>query len=111
MMTTTDAFKLLDFRAGTIVRVEEFPEAKKPAFKVWVDLGAEMGVKKSSAQIQGNYTVEKLMHMQVICVVNLPSKQIGPFQSQILITGFKDDENEIVLAAPLTKVPNGARLH
>lgn len=104
-------FEKVQLRIGQIVQVETFPEAKKPAFKVWVDLGEELGVKKSSAQITGHYTQESLLHKQVICVVNFPEKQIGPFLSQILITGFADKNGDIVLAVPDKPVPNGAKLH
>ncbi len=108
---TWKQFEMLDIRVGTIQRVEDFPEARKPAYKVWVDLGPSIGVKKSSAQITANYTKEELTGRQVICVVNFPEKQIGPFISQVLITGFADEKGDVILAVPQRNVPNGSRLH
>lgn len=104
-------FEKVQLHVGTIVRVEDFPEARKPAYKVWVDFGGELGVKKSSAQITHHYTTDELLNKQVVCVVNFPEKQIGPFLSQILITGFADENGHIVLAVPDQSVPNGAKLH
>ena len=103
-------FEKVELRVGRIIKVESFPEARKPAFKVWVDLG-ELGIKKSSAQITHRYTEEILLNKQVVCVVNFPEKQIGPFISQILVTGFANSRGEIVLAVPDQEVPNGAKLH
>ena len=103
-------FEKVDLRVGTIVEVAEFPEAIRPAFKVWVDLGGELGVKKSSAQITDNYTPEQLIGKQVVCVVNFPEKQIGPFRSQILITGLADHDGKIVLTTVDKPVPNGSKL-
>lgn len=103
-------FEKVELRVGRIIKVESFPEARKPAFKVWVDLG-ELGIKKSSAQITHRYTEETLLNKQVVCVVNFPEKQIGPFISQILVTGFANSRGEIVLAVPDQEVPNGAKLH
>ncbi|ELR72839.1 Protein secretion chaperonin CsaA [Fulvivirga imtechensis AK7] len=104
-------FEKVDLRVGTITHVEEFPEARKPAYKVWVDLGAELGIRKSSAQITHHYTKEGLLDRQVICVVNFPKKQIGPFLSEVLITGFSDENGDIILAVPEKRIPNGAKLH
>ena len=107
---TWDDFEKIDLVAGTIVRVEDFPGLKNPAYKVWVDLGTEIGVKKSSAQITALYTKEELSGKQVICVVNFPPKQIASFISEILITGFCITNKEVILAQPGRNVPNGAKL-
>lgn len=103
-------FERVNICVGTIIKAEEFPEARKPAYKIWVDLGDAIGVKKSSAQITHHYTPDTLINKQVLCVVNFPEKQIGPLLSQVLVTGFHDPEGNIVLATPDAKVPNGTRL-
>ena len=104
-----DDFAKIDLRAATIIRAESFPEANKPALKLWVDLG-ELGVRKSSAQIAANYNPEELVGKQVVCVVNFPPKQIANFISEVLVTGFSDIHNQVVLCGTDKRVPNGARL-
>lgn len=105
-----DQFLSVDIRVGTIVRAETFPEARKPAFILEIDFGAEIGTKKSSAQITRHYTIDQLTGRQVAAVVNFPPRQIGPHMSEVLTLGFPDEDGEVVLFAPDLKVPNGARL-
>ncbi|WP_298301178.1 tRNA-binding protein [uncultured Erythrobacter sp.] len=105
-----DDFLKVDIRAGEVVKAEPFPEARKPAIKLWVDFGEELGVKKSSAQITDHYTPEGLVGRTIMAVVNFPPRQIGPFMSEILVLGFEDADGAIVLAAPDQSVPKGSRL-
>jgi tRNA-binding protein len=106
-----DDFLTVDVRIGTIVAVTEFPEARKPAYKLKIDFGPEIGIKKSSAQITENYTTEKLMGRQVAAVVNFPPRQIGPFMSEVLTLGFAGENGYIVLIGVDNPCPNGSRMH
>ncbi len=110
-MITYDDFVKVDIRAGTIVQVDHFPEARKPAYKLTIDFGPEIGMKKSSAQITENYPdKDSLVGEQVLAVVNFPPKQIGPFRSEVLTLGVPDAEGKVILVNPGKKVSNGARL-
>lgn len=104
-------FEQVELRVGTIVKCEDFPEARKPAYKLSIDFGKEIGLKKSSAQITHHYTKEELVGRQVVAVVNFPPKQVGPFISECLTTGFADKEGNIVLIGPDKEVPNGSKLY
>ena len=109
MTITIDDFQKVDMRVGRIVEVEDFPEARRPAWKLRVDFGAEVGVKRSSAQVR-QYPREALEGRLVVAVVNFPPRQIGPFLSEVLVLGLADQEGAIVLVAPEAPVPDGARL-
>ena len=103
-------FEKVELRVGTVLAVDEFPEARKPAYKLTIDFGEEIGQRKSSAQITTLYKPEDLIGTQVMAVVNFPPKQIGPFMSQCLVTGFEREDGAIVLVRPTTTVPNGSKL-
>ena len=110
-MITYDDFAKVDIRVGTVISVEPFPEARKPALKLFVDFGPQIGVKKTSAQIKHLYSPESLIGKQVLAVVNFPPKQIGSFMSEVLVLGLSNESNEIVLVEPERAVQNGQKLH
>ncbi|MDO8503484.1 MAG: tRNA-binding protein [bacterium] len=110
-MTTIEDFNKLDIRVGEIIDVEDFPEARKPSYKLTIDFGAEVGKKRSSAQICANYQKEDLMGKKVLGVVNFPPRQIGPFLSEVLTLGVPDDNHECVLITPSKDAPVGAKLY
>jgi tRNA-binding protein len=105
-----DDFETVELRAGTVVKVEDFPEARHPAWKVTVDFGGEIGIRRSSARITALYTKEDLLGRQIIGVVNFPPRQIGPMTSEFLITGFYREDGAVVIAVPERPVPDGAKL-
>lgn len=110
-MATFDDFQKLDIRVGKIIEVEDFPEARKPSYRLNIDLGTEVGIKKSCAQLVKNYSKEQLKGKLVLCVVNFPPRQIGPAQSEVLTLGIPDETNSCVLIQPERVVPIGGRLY
>ncbi len=110
MTVAFEDFRKVDIRVGTVTRAEPFPEARKPAYKLWVDFGPDIGEKKCSAQITTLYTHDELVGRQVVAVVNFPPRQIGKFMSEMLILGFPDAAGEVVLLAPDRAVPDGGRM-
>jgi len=109
-MITFDDFLKVDIRVGRITRAEPFPEARKPAYRLWIDFGGEIGERKSSAQITRHYTLAELPGRQVLAVVNFPPRQIGPVRSEVLVLGVPDEQGEVVLIGPGHEVPLGGRL-
>lgn len=105
-----DDFEQVELMVGTIIDVEDFPEARQPAYKIKVDFGEDIGIKKTSAQVVKLYTKEELIGRQIVGVVNFPVKQIGPVRSEFLLTGFYRDKDTVVLAIPEREVPNGSKL-
>ncbi|MFN3282515.1 MAG: tRNA-binding protein [Tabrizicola sp.] len=110
MTITYDDFARVDIRVGRITRAEPFPEARKPAYRLWVDFGPEIGEKRSSAQITKHYRLEELVGRQVLAVVNFPPRQIGPVLSEVLVLGLPDAEGAVVLIGPDQEVPLGGKL-
>ncbi len=110
MTASVEEFFRVDIRAGTVVRCEAFPDARKPAYKLWIDFGPEIGVKASSAGITRLYRPEELVGRQVLGVVNFPPRQIGPFRSEVLTLGVYEDDETVVLVQPDRSVPDGSRL-
>ncbi len=106
-----DTFLQVDVRVGTVTRAEPFPEARRPALKMWIDFGTEIGLRKTSAQVTAHYTPEGLIGRQVVAVVNFPPRQIGPFMSEVLVLGVPDEKGEVVLLSPDQNTPDGGRMH
>jgi len=110
-MITIDDFQKVDIRVGRIVEVENFPEAKKPSYKLKIDFGNEIGIKKSCAQLTQNYKIDDLIGKQVLCVISFPPRQIGPAVSEVLTLGVPDENNQCILIGPNNDVPLGGRLY
>ncbi len=110
-MATFEDFQKLDIRVGRIIEIEDFPEAKKPAYKLKIDLGKEIGIKKSTAQLVKNYTKDRLQDSLVLCVVNFPARQIGPAVSEVLTLGVPDESGECILIKPERSAPLGSKLY
>ena len=110
-MAKYDDFQKLDIRVGKIIEAEDFPQARKPSYKLKIDFGEDIGIKKSCAQLTKNYEIDDLMGKQVLCVVNFPPRQIGPAISEVLTLGVPDAQNECILIGPDTNVPLGGRLY
>ncbi len=110
-MIQFEDFEKVDIRIGTIIKVEEYPQARKPSYKLQIDFGQEIGVKKSVGQFPANYTMEELMEKQVACVVNFPPRQIGVAVSEVLTLGFPDENGNATLISPSKEVPNGGKLY
>ena len=111
MSLSFDDFLKVDIRVGTVVDAQPFPEARRPAIKLWLDFGDEIGQRKTSAQITQHYDLDSLVGRQVVAVVNFPPKQIGKFMSECLVLGVPDGDTEVVMLAPDLKVPNGGRMY
>jgi tRNA-binding protein len=109
--TDFDTFLKVDIRVGRITRAEPYPEARKPAIKLWIDFGEEIGEKRSSAQITKHYSVEGIVGSEILAVVNFPPRQIGKFMSEVLVLGVPDEEGEVVLLRPDLEVPIGGRMY
>jgi len=110
MTISYEEFEQVDLRSGTVIKAEEFPKARKPAYKVWVDFGPEIGVKQTSAQITEHYTLESILDRSVVGCINLGSKNIGGFLSEFLLVGFPDEHGAVCLVSANPKVPNGKKL-
>ena len=106
-----EEFARVDIRVGTIVDAQPFPEARKPAFQLWIEFGGTLGVKRSSAQITAHYACDKLIGRQVLAVVNLAPRQVGPFLSEVLVLGLPDENGAVVLLRPDIRVPDGGKMH
>ena len=111
MSITFDDFLKVEIRVGTVTRAEPYPEARRPAFKLWVDFGPEIGERKASAQVTRHYDIDGIVGKQVVAVTNFPPRQIGKFMSEILVLGLPDEDGEVVLLGPDRKVPDGGRMY